>query len=50
MMNQETNEIIAFSITQATEDGNSNPMEKLEFQKTLNKVREKSIQLKATEN
>ena len=28
-MNQETNEIIAFSITQATEAGNSNRMEKI---------------------
>ena len=43
LINQETNEIIAFSITQVTETGNSNCMEKLGFQKMLNEVREKGI-------
>ena len=45
-MNQETNEMAAFSITQVTEAGNSNHMEKLGFQKTLNEVREKGIVVK----
>ena len=43
LINQETNEIIAFSITQVTETGNSNCMEKLRFQKMLNEVREKGL-------
>ena len=43
LMNQETNEIIAFSINPVTEAGNSNHMEKLGFQKMLNKVRGKGI-------
>ena len=38
-MNQETNEVWAFSITQVTEAGNLNHMEKLAFQKLLNEVR-----------
>ena len=45
-MNQETNEIIVFSITQATEVGNSNRMEKLGFQETLNEVREEGVAVK----
>ena len=45
-MNREANEIIAFSITQVTEVGNSNHMEKIEFQKTLNEVRGKGIVVK----
>ena len=45
-MNQETNEIIVFSITQATEVGNSNRMEKLGFQETLNEVREERVAVK----
>ena len=46
LMNQETNEIIVFSITQATEVGNSNRMEKLGFQETLNEVREERVAVK----
>ena len=46
MTNQETNKIIAFSITQVTEARNSNRLEKLGFQKTLNEVREKRILVK----
>ena len=46
LINQETNKIIAFSITQVTEARNSNRMEKLGFQKTLNEVREKRILVK----
>ena len=46
LMNQKTNEIIAFSITQVTEIGNLNRIEKLGFQKTLNQVREKGIVVK----
>ena len=42
-MNQETDKIIAFSVTQVTAAGNSNRMEKREFQKTLNVVRENDI-------
>ena len=47
-MNQETNEIIAFSVTKETEAGNSNCIGKLLFQKTLimNEVREKGIAVK----
>ena len=45
-MNQETNEIIVFSITQVTEVGNSNRMEKLGFQETLNEVREEGVAVK----
>ena len=46
LINQETNDIIAFSITQVTEAGNSNRIEKLGLQKTLNEVREKQILIK----
>ena len=46
LINQETNKIIAFSITQVTEARNSNRMEKLGFQKTLNEVRQKRILVK----
>ena len=46
LINQETNKIIAFSITQVTEARNSNSMEKLGFQKTLNEVREKRTLVK----
>ena len=46
LMNQETNDIIAFSITQVTVAGNSNRIEKLGLQKTLNEVREKQIVIK----
>ena len=46
LMNQETNEIIAILITQVTEVRNSDSMEKLGFQKTLNEVREKGIVVK----
>ena len=42
-MNQETDKIIAYSITQVTAPGNLNRMEKREFQKTLNEVRENDI-------
>ena len=38
-MNQETNEVWAFSFTQVTEAGNLNHMEKPAFQKFLNEVR-----------
>ena len=40
LMNQETSEIIAYSITQVTEAGNSNCMGKLGFQKMMNEVRD----------
>lgn len=43
LINQEANEITSFSITQVTEVVNSNRMEKLGFQKTLNQVREKGV-------
>ena len=46
LINQETNDIIAFSITQVTVAGNSNRIEKLGLQKTLNEVREKQIVIK----
>ena len=46
LTNQETNEIIAFSINQVTEAENSNCRENLGFQKTLNEVREKGINVK----
>ena len=46
LMTQETNDIIAFSVARVKEAGSSNPMEKLEFQKTLNEVKEKGIVVK----
>ena len=42
-MNQQTNEIVAFAVTQVTEAGNSNRMEKLSFTKVLNEIKEKEI-------
>ena len=45
-MAQETNEIMAFPITQVTEAENSNRMEKLGFQKALNEAKEKGTVVK----
>ena len=42
-MNQQTNEIVALVVTQVTEAGNSNRMEKLNFTKALNEVKQKKI-------
>ena len=42
-MNQQTNGIVAFAVTQVTEAGNSNWMEKLSFTKVLNEVKQKGI-------
>ena len=46
MINQEANEIIAFSFTQVKEAENANHMEKLGLQKTLNEVIGKGIVVK----
>ena len=43
LMNEQTNEIVAFVVTQVTEAGNSNRMEKLSFTKALNEVKQKGI-------
>ena len=43
LMNQQTNEIVAFTITQVTEAGNSNRMEKVGFTKALKRVKQKGI-------
>ena len=43
LMDQNTNEIISMSITQVTEAGNSNRMEKMGFLKALNNVKEQGI-------
>ena len=43
LMDQKTNEIIAFSLTQVSEAGNSNRMEKLGFQKTLHEIKENNL-------
>ena len=42
-MNQQTNEIVAFAVTQVTEVGNSNRMEKVGFTKTLKDLQQKRI-------
>ena len=42
-MNQQINGIVAFAVTQVTEAGNSNRMEKLSFTKVLNEVKQKGI-------
>ena len=42
-MNQQTNEIVALVVTQVTEAGNFNRMEKLNFTKALNEVKQKKI-------
>ena len=39
LMNQQTNEIVAFAVTQVTEAGNSNRMEKVGFTKALKEVK-----------
>ena len=46
MLDQTKNTIISMSVTQVTEVGNSNSMEKLGFIKTLNKLKEKNVQIK----
>ena len=43
LMNQQTNEIVAFAVTQVTEAGNSNRMEKVGFTKALKEVNQKGI-------
>ena len=43
LMNQQTNEIVAFAVTQVTEAGNSNRMEKVGFTKALKEVKQKEI-------
>ena len=43
LMNQQTNAIVAFAVTQVTEAGKSNRMEKLSFSKALNEVKQKGI-------
>lgn len=46
LMNQQTNEIIAFAVSQVTEAGNSNRMEKHSFIKVLKEVKQKGIPIK----
>ena len=41
LMNQQTNEIVAFAVTQVTEAGNSNRMEKVGFTKALKEIKQK---------
>ena len=41
MLDQETNNVISMSMTQVTEAGNSNNMEKMGFIKVLNELKEK---------
>ena len=41
MLDQETNNVISMSMTQVTEAGNSNNMEKMGFIKVLNGLKEK---------
>ena len=43
LMNQQTNEIVAFAVTQVTEAGNSNRTEKVGFTKALKEVKQKGI-------
>ena len=43
LMNQQTNEIVAFAVTLVTEASNSNRMEKLGFTNALNEVKQKGI-------
>ena len=43
LINQQTNEIVAFEVKQVTEAGNSNQMEKLSFTKEANEVKQKWI-------
>ena len=43
LMNQQTNEIVAFAVKQVTEAGNSNWMEKPSFTKAVNEAKQKWI-------
>ena len=45
-LDQATNAIVSMSVTQVTEAGNSNNMEKLRFIKTLNNLKQKKVQIK----
>ena len=49
-MNQETNTVTTFSITQVTEAGNSNRMETLEFQQNVECGERKGHSCKAIDN
>ena len=49
-MNQETNTVTTFSITQVTEAGNSNRMETLEFQRNVECGERKGHSCKAIGN
>ena len=45
-MNQQTNEMITFAISQVTEADNSNRLEKHSFSKVLKEVKQKVILIK----